>query len=304
MPTIHSLHWYPVKSCAGLSVEKLHFGKSGPCHDRSWMLVDNNARYLTARTLPAMLRLEPLVQNDRLLLKVPASNATNQPALLELARVDAGTDANPVNLEPLSLSEQHLTVSIWNDVCLARLADDAVNLVLSQFLETSVRLVFMPSDVIRPVEQDFIDRTSLAGQRFQVGFADAYQALIIGQASLRALNERLSEPLPMSRFRPNIVVSDSEAFAEDTWHQIKADDVVLHGVKKCSRCIIVTVDPETSLRSKEPLRTLAKFRREKRGIMFGQNLVYIPAEDGRTQTINRGASLTIASYLPATAEGS
>lgn len=302
MPIIHSLHWYPVKSCAGLGVERLHFGKTGPCHDRSWMLVDDDARYLTARTLPQMLRLTPLVEDGRLLLRVPVQHGA--PDILELAAVDCAADANPVNLEPLLLSDRRLEVKIWDDSCSALVANDAVNAILSRFLGTSVRLVYMAAEAIRPVEQDYIDRTSLAGQSFQVGFADAYQALLIGQASLDALNQKLSQPMPMTRFRPNIVCTESEAFAEDRWHRIESDGVVLHGVKNCSRCIITTVDPETGDRGKEPLKTMAGFRRTKRGIMFGQNLVYTaPPEAGRPQTLVRGAELTVVSLLPDSEEG-
>ncbi|GAA3979470.1 MOSC domain-containing protein [Allohahella marinimesophila] len=302
MPTIQSLHWYPVKSCAGLSVEQLRFGKSGPCHDRSWMLVDDDARYLTARTLPHMLRLLPVVRDGLLLLRVPVEGSA--PELLELAALDTDAPANPVLLEPRSLSKQRLEVSIWGDSCAAVVADDTVNTILSNFLGTSVRLVFMAADTVRPVEQDYIDRTALAGQTFQVGFADAYQALVIGQASLDILNQKMAQALPMSRFRPNIVVSGSEPFAEDSWHRIESDGVVLYGVKKCSRCAITTVDPDTGSRGKEPLKTLATFRRGERGIMFGQNLVYsTPYEDGRTQTLVCGAELNVVSHLPDSGEG-
>ncbi|MAM89470.1 MAG: hypothetical protein CME36_19395 [unclassified Hahellaceae] len=301
MPTIQSLHWYPVKSCGGLEVEKLHFNKSGPCHDRSWMLVDDDAHYLTARTLPHMLRLTPLVQNGVLLLSVPVADKV--PELLELAAVDNADDANPVNMEPLCLSDQRLAVEIWGDICEAYVANDKVNRVLSDFLGRSVRLVCKAADKPRPVEQDYIDTTSLAGQTFEVGFADAYQALIIGQASLDALNEKLSQPLPMSRFRPNIVVRESEAFAEDSWHQIESDDLVMYGVKRCSRCAIPTIDPEVGVVSKEPLKTLATFRKGDRGVMFGQNLVYQAREDGQAQTLSRGAELVVKSLLPDSAEG-
>src|SRR5690606_17954383 len=146
-----------------------------------------------------------------------------------------------------SLTGQRLVVDIWGDACVAELANDEVNTALSRFLGTRVRLVFMAADTVRPVEQAYIDRTPLNGQSFRVGFADAYQALVIGQASLDAVNERMSEPLDMTRFRPNIVVRDAIAFDEDDWHQIESDGVVMYGVKNCSRCGIPAIDPTTGV---------------------------------------------------------
>ena len=110
------------------------------------------------------------------------------------------------------------------------------------------------------------------------GFADGYPILIISEASLLDLNSKLISPLPMNRFRPNIVVKDCEPFAEDTWKRIRIGDVEMALVKPCPRCVVTTIDKETLEKSKEPLKTLATYRNQGDGAMFGMNV--IPLNEG------------------------
>jgi hypothetical protein len=127
---------------------------------------------------------------------------------------------------------------------------------------------------VRPVKPG----PRLPGDR--VSFADAYPLLVTTEASLRELNRRISEalgdPVPMNRFRPNLVLSGSEAFAEDTWKRIRIGNVVFRSAGPCARCIMTTTDQTTGQRGHEPLKTLAAFRRDPREpsqVNFGQNLV-------------------------------
>lgn len=108
----------------------------------------------------------------------------------------------------------------------------------------------------------------------QTGFADGYPLLILSQESLDDLNQRLAEPLPMNRFRPNLVVSGTEPYAEDTWKQIRIGEVVLDIVKPCARCVTTTTNQTNAERGKEPLATLAKYRNSERGALFGQNVIH------------------------------
>jgi uncharacterized protein YcbX len=145
----------------------------------------------------------------------------------------------------------------------------------SEFLELSCQLVYMPDNSYRPVNSRY------ASHNQQVSFADGFPFLLISEASLQDLNERLDQPIPMNRFRPNLVVSGCEAFAEDSWRSIRIGSIPFHVVKPCERCLITTVDQAQGIRGKEPLQTLAQYRLSNGKILFGQNL--IPAELGTLQ---------------------
>jgi uncharacterized protein len=126
----------------------------------------------------------------------------------------------------------------------------------------------MPDDSVRPVDPDY------AGPGHRVGFADGFPFLLISEASLDELNGRLTQPVPMARFRPNLVVAGCEAFAEDGWRRIRIGGLAFDLVKPCSRCIIPTIDIATGQRDAEPLRTLMGYRKRDNRILFGQNLVH------------------------------
>jgi uncharacterized protein YcbX len=113
------------------------------------------------------------------------------------------------------------------------------------------------------------------------GFSDGYPILLTSEEGLQDLNTRLESPVPMNRFRPNLVVKGCKLFEEDTWNRIRLGDVELAVVKPCARCEVTTIDKETLERSKEPLKTLGKYRKQKLGAIFGQNV--IPLSEGRIQ---------------------
>jgi hypothetical protein len=126
----------------------------------------------------------------------------------------------------------------------------------------------MPDHSKRPVDPDF------TVEEKQVAFSDGFPFLLISEASLNELNSRLPESVAMKRFRPNLVVKDTEPYAEDSWKKIIIGECEFHVVKPCSRCILTTVDPETGeFSGKEPLRTLATYRKLNGKVMFGQNLI-------------------------------
>ncbi|HMK72199.1 MAG TPA: MOSC domain-containing protein, partial [Myxococcaceae bacterium] len=136
------------------------------------------------------------------------------------------------------------------------------------YLGQPVRLVHIGTSFQRPLNPDYVPEGG------DVGFADGYPLLVLSDASVAELNRRLAEPLPMNRFRPNLVVTGCPAFAEDAWKRIRVGEVVLHIVKPCERCAITTVDQATGEQGKEPLATLATFRRYGGGVAFGQNAVH------------------------------
>ena len=138
----------------------------------------------------------------------------------------------------------------------------------SDFLQLDCRLVYLPDDQVRQVDPKY------ANPGEQVGFADGFPFLLISQASLDDLNARLDNPVPMQRFRPNLVVDGCSAYAEDAWRRIRIGDIEFRVAKPCSRCIIPTIDPLTATRADEPLRTLMGYRRWDNNVWFGQNLLH------------------------------
>ena len=161
-----------------------------------------------------------------------------------------------------------LPVVVWRDKVNAIPVGGDADAWLSEFLAIDCRLVVFPYDARRAVDPDYAAATD------QVGFADGFPFLLISQASLDDLNARLAQPVPMLRFRPNLVVEGCAAYAEDGWRRIRIGELEFRVAKPCSRCIIPTIDPATAQRSAEPLRTLMSYRRRDNRIYFGQNLIH------------------------------
>jgi uncharacterized protein YcbX len=271
---VTGLFIYPVKSCAGTELAQADLGPRGIMHDREYMLVDRNARFLTQRELPRLALIRPLLLEDGLQL-----TAETMPR----HRLRA-TEAGP-----------RLDVTVWRDTVAAVDQGDAVADWLSAFLNASVRLVRLPSDSVRLVDPAYAPRPI-----DQVGFADGYPLLLIAEESLADLNRRLAIPLPMNRFRPNVVVRGwGRPYAEDEWAELRIGSVPFEGVKACARCAITTVDQATAARGNEPLATLAGYRWIERGLLFGQNLVH--ASEGR---IRVGDRLTVQRFVAAPLVGS
>jgi uncharacterized protein len=158
-------------------------------------------------------------------------------------------------------------VTIWRDSCAVTWVGEKAANWFTDYLGVACSLVHMADDVIRPTNPDFAP-----GGR--VSFADGYPFLLISEESLQDLNDRLLEPLPMNRFRPNLVVAGGAPYAEDDWSRISIGALALRVVKPCFRCVITTTDQLTARRTKEPLRTLATYRRMGGEVMFGQNVVH------------------------------
>jgi len=246
------LHVYPLKSARGVSHETVRVDRFGPEGDRRYMLVTPDGRFVTQRRMPKLALLGATLTDGGLDLRV---------------------DGRVRSVRTPDSDAQRLGVQVWGDTVPAAVADDETSAWLSDFLETEVRLVHMPEDVRRPVDPDY------AGADDTVGFADGFSFLLIGRASLDALNERLPSPLPMNRFRPNLVVDGSEPFAEDGWKRIAIGDLTFDVVKPCARCTMTTVDQVSGrFDGPEPLKTMAEFRRirypHSNEVFFGQNLVH------------------------------
>lgn len=247
MIRIANLHIYPLKSGAGIAVDRFDLDRFGPKNDRRWMVVDTEGALLTQRELAALRLVTAIPSADQLTLGAPGF------ANLVIGRDDQAP---------------RRTVRIWDDSVEAVDSGDRAAEWLSEFLGQPVRLAYMPGWAIRRTSPDYDPIGA------NVAFADGYPILVVGQASLDDLNGRLGTPLPMNRFRPNVVVTGTSPYEEDGWRKFSSNGVAFDAVKPCARCTITTTDQITGERGQEPLRTLATFRKVGSGVMFGVNVVH------------------------------
>ncbi|WP_199243248.1 MOSC domain-containing protein [Vitiosangium sp. GDMCC 1.1324] len=251
MPTLTSLTIYPLKSCAGVPLTRAIVEPLGIQHDRRWMAVRPDGSFMTGRELPALVLVRAVPGPSGLHLSAPGMPDLEVP----VPPADA----------------PRLDVTVWKDTCSAARAGANADRWLSEYLGQPTHLMHVDARMQRPVDPEY------AAPEDRVGFADGFPLLLISEASLADLNQRLEHPVPMTRFRPNLVVDGCEAFAEDGWKRLRIGSVELAVVKPCARCVFTTVDPTTARADpqKEPLRTLSTYRRVggKNGVMFGQNLI-------------------------------
>jgi len=240
---------YPIKSTRRIALETSDVLAAGLPWDRRWMLVDVQGRFITARQHPRLALVE--TRFDGAVLRVSA----------------AGNDVLDVPLA--DAARGRIGVTVWKDSLEAPCVSAEADAWFSAYLGFACRLVRMTDDVVRPVNPVY----GLAGDR--VSFADGFPLLVISEASLDDLNRRLARPVSMRRFRPNLVVSGCEPYAEDRWRRLRVGAVEFEGVKPCSRCVFTTIDPDTGAKDPdlEPLRTLGTYRRRDTSVFFGRNLI-------------------------------
>lgn len=225
---VEALWVYPVKSCRGYRVDRVEATPRGPRDDRRFMIVDEAGRFVTQRRHPILATITTRLDEGHLSLAIPGSTCE-------------------VDRRPLG---EGRGVVVWGDEVAAVDCGEEVSRWLSDLLHTPARLVWMPETTRRPTD----DRFPVG----EVGFADGFPYLITSTASLDALNAKLSDPVSMDRFRPNVVISGSEPWEERTWGALSLGDAGMRAVKPCVRCVMVTTDQQTGERHpKEPLRTLA-----------------------------------------------
>ena len=266
MPTsaieVTELNVYPVKSMRGTTLGRVRLTATGLEWDRQWLVVDGKGTFLTQRTHPQLARIVPEVRNGVLLLSAPG---------LAILTVPLAFEGTPV------------PVRVWDDACVGAEQGGDAHAWISRALGQSVRLVRIPPDFGRRANPKFAGDVPAP-----VTFTDGYPILVCNEASLDDLNDRLPEPIPMNRFRPNIVLRGLPAWAEDQIDSIVIGAVTLRLVKPCTRCVIPSIDQQTGQSSTDPTPALKKFRFSKdlRGVMFGENAVIV---SGAGERIERGA---------------
>jgi uncharacterized protein YcbX len=244
---------------------------TGFASDRAWMLVNAQGKFLTQRELPRMALIEP--------------------ALIESAELGSGVRFAATGMSTIEVFLdnrcQDRTVIVWRDTLTAIDAGDVAAEWLSIFLHRAVRLVRFHPNARRISSLEWTGDIESPNQ-----FSDGYAMLAISEASLTDLNARLPNtmaPLPMNRFRPNIVLSGLDAYAEDRIHELHAGDVHLRIVKPCTRCAITTTDQLSGeVCGDEPIKTLKSYRWDAalRGVAFGQNVI-LARGDGSTLSVGQ-----------------
>ena len=282
---ISEINIYPIKSLAGISVEAAMVEDRGLRYDRRWMLTTPDGMFFTQREFPRMATLSVWIEEDGSGLGVAADR---------FGDVFVPMDAD---------SDKRQQVTIWGSVCEGAVYGAALNEWFSDVLGTNCQLVKMPEDTCRSINPRF-DRGGDI-----VSFADGYPLMVLSEASLADLNSRLETPLPMNRFRPNLVIAGADAFAEDDWKSVRIGDAEFRSTKLCERCVITTVDQARGeFAGKDPLKTLATYRIGKNvipdryeslgvganAVLFGQNLV----GESVGESISVGDEITVTeSYI-------
>lgn len=229
-------------------MQSADLGATGLLHDRRWMLVDGAGKFMSQRRHPRMALISPRFTPGRLVVSAPGMPD------LEV----------PLEGEP----EGRIDVEVWGDLQRGAPVGGYADRWFGGFLGVPCRLVRKPDDDVRPVDSAY------ARSGDQTSFADGFPLLLISEASLEDLNGRLESPVPMNRFRPNLVVRGCGPYAEDGWRELRIGAATFRVAEACPRCAITTVDQESGERGKEPLRTLATYRKAGGEVWFGRNLIH------------------------------
>jgi uncharacterized protein YcbX len=259
---VSQINIYPVKSCAGLSLQSALVVDTGFEYDRQWMVVDSEGKFVTQRQYAKMSLIKTTLIDNGVHFEAPGMQAIDVQIVFEGKKIE--TD-------------------VWGNACVGIDQGEVISKWLTEYIGKECHLIIMSPDFKRGVSEKY----KVSGNE-AVGFADGFPFLLISEESLNELNSKLKDKLQMNRFRPNIVISGGTSFQEDTWKKIKIGDVVFRFAKPCARCEITTIDQATGEKGIEPLETLGSYRTKPKGIMFGQNLI-----QENTGTIHVGDVVTV-----------
>ncbi len=260
---LECIYIYPVKGLRRVALQEAQVEPQGLAHDRRWMLVGRSGTFLSQRQVASLALLRAAIAPEGI--RVSARGAPD--LVVARPQVDA----------------PRLTVTIWGDTLEAACAAPEADRWFTAVTGQPCRPVFMDDAATRRVNAAYDPGGAV------VSFADSYPLLLTSVQSLTDLNSRMVRPLSMNRFRPNIVVNGFAPFAEDGWHELQIGSMRFHVVKPCQRCVVTTIDQESSKGGTEPLRTLNTFRKRGGKVYFGENL--IPQGQG---TVRVGDPVTVA----------
>lgn len=260
MTRIKALFSYPVKSLQGIALKETVLTRRGLRYDRNWMIADCDGMFVTQRKLPQMATIKVKITETEMILEHDGQK--------------------PLHIALGNNSMTRVEATVWGDLCEGfdegPEAAEWLTRVLGRYNGRELQLVRFAENFIRTVDPDYLN-----GEHAETAFSDGYPFLITSISSLDELNKRLrvndASAVPMSRFRPNIVISGTEPFQEDRIKSMSSVDAAYGLVlrKPCKRCSITTVDQKTGIikEPREPLKTLVKMQQipELEGAWFGQN---------------------------------
>ena len=248
---VAALHTYPIKGCRRLDHDAAAVEPCGLAGDRRWMVIDPDGIGNTQRSVPQLTQLRAIPADGGLVLTAP------------------GAPTHTITT-PVDGPKEYVRVFTSKPAVPARMADDAGW--FERFLGRPARLVWLGEPTVRTMATH-----AQPGDR--VSFADGYPILLTSTASLASLGDWLledgDEPVPMTRFRPNIVVAGAPPWAEDKWlgGRLRIGGTIFRAAKSCTRCVVTTIDQETGETGRQPLRALGRHRRFDNGLLFGINLI-------------------------------
>lgn len=266
MVSLSALHIYPIKSCGGISLQEARVSELGLALDRHWMLVDREGRFLSQREHPLMATVKPVLSDGALIVRAPGMTELRLPLHVDLAA-------------------ERVPVTIWLDNMNALDCGEQVHQWFSSYFGADARLVRFD-----PTQERICSRRWTGDDIATTQFSDGFPLLVVSEASLQDLNERLKKKgapaLPMNRFRPNLILSGLDAYEEDYVDTLTlgepGHEIVLRMAKPCARCPVPGIDQETGTTDpnwlNEPLDTMATYRANERvegGLTFGQNAIVI-----------------------------
>lgn len=234
---ITALHIYPVKSLGGISLASSVLTRKGLQYDRNWMILDNDGTFMTQRTVPAMAQILTDISDGKLHFRHRPSGKT-------------------ASIPILKSYGENISTKVWSNDCEVQHVGEEIDAYLSEILGQKCSLVFLPEENIRTVskEEGIVKNVT--------SLADKSPILVTNEVSMGNFNKRLEKPLPLNRFRPNLVFTGTEAFEEDKWTQIKLSGVTCNKVEVCGRCTLINTDQFTGKVNSEPLKVLKSFRRD------------------------------------------
>lgn len=248
--TISGIFIYPIKSLSGISLASSNVEKRGLQYDRRWILVDDDNLFISQRDHPDLALLQPAMSEDSMVI-----TQKNDPTVkLQFSLTPKGTIRE--------------IITVWDDTCKAVEVSEEVSEWFTKKLNINCRLMYMPDDSIRLADPRYAINTD-----DKVSFADGYPILAISESSMELLNSKTEMEVPANRFRTNFLIKGGHSHIEDELRSFSIEGVEYYGVKPCARCIMTTVDQETSKKGKEPLKSLATYRKQENKILFGHNLI-------------------------------
>jgi hypothetical protein len=262
-----SVHIYPLKAGRAVDLGESVVEPWGLAGDRRWLVIDGHGRFVSQREEPSLALVTaacPAAGTDQ---------AGHEPGPATGIITLSAPGHPPLTVRAPSADDQAemVFVAVWKSRFCAAAAGKQADGWLSRFLGRAVRLVYLDDPARRPVDQDY----GAPGDR--VSFADGYPLLLTSTGSLQALGRWLTEdghePVPMTRFRPNVVVDGAPPWAEDRWRRIRIGGVSFRVAKPCGRCLVTTIDQMTAERGRQPLALLGQRRRFGQQLVFGQNLI-------------------------------